>query len=231
MKLFTEKDIYNQNKHFSFRLRNLYLKNKKEFYSIEDFIQHPIYINDRVNHNYHFFSKSFYSKGEEVAKLRELGKPYLKTISNTKLLIQSEQLAKKFHLKNDYNDVCTYLQSVQLNGKMTSYFTSKILINDQLTLNTSLFPSDCQIMNKVFKELIPSGEDNLNNWLRFQTLTKREKEILKLIANDYSTKAISDLLFLSAHSVKTHRRNIYKKLDINKTSQLVRIAIAMELLQ
>ena len=72
---------------------------------------------------------------------------------------------------------------------------------------------------------------NLNKWLRFQTLTKREKEILKLIANDFSNNDVSEALFISTHSVKTHRRNIYRKLDIQKTSQLVRIAIAMELLE
>jgi hypothetical protein len=35
MNLFTEKEHNNQNKHFAFRLRNLYLNNKKEFYLIE----------------------------------------------------------------------------------------------------------------------------------------------------------------------------------------------------
>ena len=114
---------------------------------------------------------------------------------------------------------------------MTFYFTNKILINDNLTLNATLFPSDNKLTNKIFKELIPFGEDNLNKWLRFQTLTKREKEILKLIANDFSNNDVSEALFISTHSVKTHRRNIYRKLDIQKTSQLVRIAIAMELLE
>jgi DNA-binding CsgD family transcriptional regulator len=169
--------------------------------------------------------------GEEIENLHSLGNPYLKKISNLTLLKQAENLTKTFHLENDYNGVCNYLQSVSLNGKMTSYFTNKILINEKLTLNSTLFPSDSQVINKIFKELIPSGQNNLNKWLRFQSLTKREKEILKLIAHDLSNKEISDLLFISSHSVKTHRRNIYRKLDIHKTSQLVRIAIAMELLQ
>lgn len=231
MNLFTEREINNQNKHFAFRLRNLYLRDKNEFYLIQDFLPNPTYINDRKNLDYHYFSKSFFSKGKEIEKLYTLGLSYLNTISNKTLLKQALNTSKKFNLRNDYNDVCNYLQSVSLNDKMTPFFSNKILINDELTLNTTLFPSDSQLINKVFKELIPSGQDNLNKWLRFQTLTKREKEILKLIANDYSNKEVSDLLFISSHSVKTHRRNIYKKLDIHKTSQLVRIAIAMELLK
>lgn len=231
MNLFTEKEIIDQNKHFAFRLRNLYLNNESDFYLIQEFLPNPIYINERINLSHHFFSKSFYSKGKEIENLFVLGKPYLQKISNLNLLEQAIKTAAKFHLENDYDAVCNYLQSISLNSKMTFYFTNKILINDELTLNTTLFPSDNQIINKVFKELIPAGQENLNKWLRFQTLTKREKEILRLIANDYSNQAIGDLLFISAHSVKTHRRNIYKKLDIHKTSQLVRIAIAMEILQ
>lgn len=231
MNLFTEREFNNQNQHFAFRLRNLYVKNENEFRLIQDYLPNPIYVNDRVDFSYQFFSKSFFSKGEEIEKLYTLGKPYLLTISNSILLKQAETIANKFHLENDYSDVCNYLQSISLNNKRTSYFTNKILINDKLTLNVTLFPSDSQLISNVFKELIPLGEANLNKWLRFQTLTKREKEILKLIANDYSNKEVSNLLFISSHSAKTHRRNIYKKLDIHKTSQLVRIAIAMELLQ
>jgi DNA-binding CsgD family transcriptional regulator len=231
MNLFTEKEFNNQNQHFSFRLRNLYLKDEKVFQQIQHYLPNPIYIIDRNNDNYQFISTSFFSKGKEIEKMHAFGKPYLKEISNLSLLKQLENKTRVFHLENDYNDVCNYLQCVSLKNKMTSFFTNKIIINDTLTLNTTLFPSESQLISDIFKELIPSGEDNLNKWLKFQTLTKREKGILKLIANDYSNKEVSDLLFISIHSVKTHRKNIYKKLDIHKTSQLVRIAIAMELLK
>lgn len=113
---------------------------------------------------------------------------------------------------------------------MTPYFTNKILINDELTLNISSFPSDNHLLDKVFKELIPSDKESLNNFLRYQTLTKREKQILKLLSNGCSNKDVSDQLLITLHSVKTHRKNIYKKLDVNTTTELVRLAIAMELL-
>lgn len=231
MNLFTEKEFNNQSQHFAFKLRNLYLKSKEEFCQIQDYLQFPIYVNDRQTIKYHYFSNTFFSKGKEIENLYTTGLPYLKKISHPFLLEKSLKKAKTFDLLNDYNSVCNYLQSISLNGRMTSFFTNKILIDDKLTLNTTLFSTDSVFAEKIFKELIPSGEENLNKWLRFQTLTKREKQILKLLANDYSNKEISDLLFLSSHSIKTHRRNIYRKLDIHKTSQLVRIAIAMELLE
>lgn len=57
------------------------------------------------------------------------------------------------------------------------------------------------------------------------SLTKREKEIIKLIADGLSTNEIADCLFISRLTVETHRKNIFTKLGINKTAHLVRYAI------
>lgn len=57
------------------------------------------------------------------------------------------------------------------------------------------------------------------------SLTKRELEITKLIAQGKTTKDISKELFLSPLTVDTHRKNIFSKLGINKVAQLVKYAI------
>jgi DNA-binding CsgD family transcriptional regulator len=56
-------------------------------------------------------------------------------------------------------------------------------------------------------------------------LTTREKEILKLIAEEKSSKEIADLLFISVRTVGHHRASIMKKLNINKIAGLVKYAI------
>lgn len=56
-------------------------------------------------------------------------------------------------------------------------------------------------------------------------LTKREREILQLIAAGHSNPAIAEQLFLSTDTVKTHRKNIMRKLDVNNTAQLVKYAL------
>jgi DNA-binding NarL/FixJ family response regulator len=56
-------------------------------------------------------------------------------------------------------------------------------------------------------------------------LTNREREVLKLIAEGKSNKAVADLLFISVHTVETHRLNIMKKLGLKKTADLVKYAI------
>lgn len=55
-------------------------------------------------------------------------------------------------------------------------------------------------------------------------LTPREVEITKLIAKEYSTRQIADILFISERTVETHRKNILKKTGTNNVVGLVRYA-------
>ncbi len=64
-----------------------------------------------------------------------------------------------------------------------------------------------------------------------QRLTKRELEILGLIANGLTNKQIADQLFLSFRTVNTHRTNIMQKLDIHDTAGLVRHAMSLGLVK
>jgi two-component system response regulator NreC len=58
----------------------------------------------------------------------------------------------------------------------------------------------------------------------WETLTRREREILKLIAEGYKNKEISDYLCISVKTVETHRANLMRKLDLHNTAALVALA-------
>ena len=61
-------------------------------------------------------------------------------------------------------------------------------------------------------------------------LTKREVEVLRLIASEYSNPEIAEKLFISIRTVDTHRRNLIEKLGVKNTAGLVKYAIKNELL-
>ena len=56
-------------------------------------------------------------------------------------------------------------------------------------------------------------------------LSKREKEVLTEIAKGYTNKEIADRLFISVHTVMTHRKNIMHKLKIHSLSGLTIYAL------
>jgi two-component system response regulator NreC len=60
----------------------------------------------------------------------------------------------------------------------------------------------------------------------WDTLTQREREILKLIAEGYKNKEIAEQLFISLKTVEKHRSNLMRKLDLHNTAVLT--AFAME---
>lgn len=59
----------------------------------------------------------------------------------------------------------------------------------------------------------------------FDTLTHREREVLKLIAEGHPNKYISDYFCLSIKTVEKHRSNLMKKLDLHNASMLTSYAI------
>ena len=62
-------------------------------------------------------------------------------------------------------------------------------------------------------------------------LTKREIEILKLIAEELTTTEMSEKLFISPRTVDTHRRNLLQKLGVKNTAGLVKFALQNGLIE
>ena len=62
-------------------------------------------------------------------------------------------------------------------------------------------------------------------------LSTRESEVLHLIAMEYTTDEISDMLFISQNTVKSHRRNLIDKLRVKNTAGLVRRGFELGILK
>jgi len=79
-----------------------------------------------------------------------------------------------------------------------------------------------EIINKQLR-LIPARKSK--NQDEKSDLSEREKTIVKLVALGKTANEIADVLFLSSHTVITHRKNISKKLGIKTVSGLTVYAI------
>jgi DNA-binding NarL/FixJ family response regulator len=88
-----------------------------------------------------------------------------------------------------------------------------------------LYPSAVATLVRDYVERGGRGEE------RFDVLTPRELEVLKLIAEAYTSKQIADALFISIKTVERHRQNILDKLGMRDRVELTRYAIRRGLIQ
>jgi DNA-binding NarL/FixJ family response regulator len=58
-----------------------------------------------------------------------------------------------------------------------------------------------------------------------QIVTRREKEILQMIIDEFTNQEIADKLYLSLRTVENHRNNLLQKLKVKNTAGLVKVAI------
>ncbi len=65
-----------------------------------------------------------------------------------------------------------------------------------------------------------------NHGMKYPTkkISPREKQVLELITREYTMHEIASHLFISTHTVITHRRNLIRKLEVRNTAGLVRRA-------
>ena len=85
----------------------------------------------------------------------------------------------------------------------------------------------------IEKEVYISNTENfiLNSSLLSQLeLSKRELEILDLLAQGYSNQEIAEKLFVSLSTVKTHNQNLFDKLEVKRRTQAVEKAKRLQLI-
>jgi DNA-binding NarL/FixJ family response regulator len=69
------------------------------------------------------------------------------------------------------------------------------------------------------------GKKTLKKKTSWDTLTTREREILKLIAEGYKNKEIADNLCISVKTIEKHRANLMEKLNLHNVQALTTYAI------
>lgn len=76
------------------------------------------------------------------------------------------------------------------------------------------------------QDLLPNSiwlENLISEWTVRYGITKREKEVLLLLARGYNNPHMCEQLEISGNTLKTHLRNIYRKMDVNNRQELLRL--------
>lgn len=181
------------------------------------------------------------------------------TYNDGKALMQSTLLPNADVLMLDLNmpgkdglQVLEEIKAMNLNLHiliLTSYFSKQLAEQCQSAgANGYILKSDSLDMlatiimevlagKAVFPDFSENAEETpndftyLDKFLKKYNLTKREVEVIQMVCKGYNSNEIADKLFLSSFTVQTHRRNIFRKLNIEgNTIALYKFASAHGLL-
>jgi len=151
-------------------------------------------------------------RGDEIIDYPELSGHFL-VIANTEELEKSRMLIR--HILPAEGSV----QFLPLNlGPDPSQASPSLNINDSHTLI-------CYKVNEILNSFVVSQNKETD-----AELTRREIEVLQLLTKGYSNKEIADQLFVSTHTVISHRKNISEKTGIKSASGLTMYAILKKII-
>jgi two-component system response regulator NreC len=121
-----------------------------------------------------------------------------------------------------------------LRGGASGYVLKGADIHDLLTAVRTAHRGDIYLYPSVTKKLVAdylrqsrTGEDRA----KYDGLSEREREILRLIAEGRTNAEIAAALYLSPHTVQSHRDHIMSKLDLHSKGALIKYAIAKGLIE
>ena len=143
-------------------------------------------------------------------------------LSDTRVIIVS------MHSKIDY---ITEAFQAGATGYVAKESASERLVQGLEAVVNGDYFLDASVSHAVVKNLlkIPMKEARIADE-SYGTLTPREQEIMRLLAEGLSTKEVAEKLFISPKTVENHRANIMKKLGLHSTIELIRYSAKLGLI-
>jgi len=137
-------------------------------------------------------------------------------------LLETKVIMLSMHSKIDF---ITDAFKAGASGYITKDATGEKLLECLETVMQGGYYMDMAVSQIVVKNLLMTKEDSarIQN-PAYDTLTPREQEIMRFIAEGLSMKQIADKLFISQKTVENHRASIFSKLNIHSTMELIRYA-------
>ncbi len=217
-------------------------KQKKEKNSIEemgDLFPVGVLINSKQGENLYMNKISEEILGYTAEETREMGEKYVQIIQYDK--IEANRILQQINAFFQRNDETAFLNCFQ---RLTPsykksydwmYISSRLIKDHKEDTATKRLLVACPVnqmgeMNKKVNRVLEENAYMKKNFKRYAALTKREKEILSLVARGYESKEIAKMLFISRYTVEQHRKNLNAKLEPSSYAELIKFALAFDLM-
>ncbi|WP_426671114.1 response regulator transcription factor [Mucilaginibacter sp. McL0603] len=222
-----------------FNLGNKLQQHKLSVEDIGDYIPGNVMVQDLSRMVNTYMNKS----GCEILRhskeeLEELGPDYFNLFFPAKEIAVLKVELTKFIQLNDTSKVYSFFQRVRPNPDVDyKWYLTNSRLYPKLAKDTALKVMHVSVevnqlsyVGKKLNYLCDQDEFVIKNYDKYALLSCREKEIIKLIVGGNHSYTISEMLFISLNTVNNHRKNILNKLKLKSLSELIKFAIAFNLL-
>ncbi|PIB36198.1 hypothetical protein BFP72_12740 [Reichenbachiella sp. 5M10] len=152
--------------------------------------------------------------------LLDINMPELDGLETTKLIRQDHPKVKVLILSM-YNkpEFIRHLIEIGAHGYVLKNTPKKELIEAIQNVHHGIEHFSEEIKDTIMKNLKTKGH------VGEAYLTDRERDIIRLLADGFTTNEIAEKLFISVHTVDTHRKNLLTKLNQKNIASLIRYAV------
>lgn len=138
--------------------------------------------------------------------------------------IRFRQSQLKILIFSSYNTLSTVRKALAKNvaGYLLKDTSQEelLLALDTITLGQQYIGKEVAVKTKEYPKKI--AKDFEDNFVKRAQLTKREKEIMWAIVDGADSQSIAQRLFISLHTVQSHRKNLFKKLGVHSAAELIK---------
>lgn len=205
---------------------------------IGDILPAGLLVNDQFGRNFYMNKKSEDKLRYQREEINLLGEKYASTIipdDNHRKYLQKQY--ELFFERNDLTEIHYLYQKVAPKNKEAEWMLTNSKLwkpNNKDNLAKRIIVVVCvNEMGECARRIGRVLDDNIylrKYFKRFAALTKREKEIVALVAFGHNNPQIAGRLFISRHTVEQHRKNINRKLEFKTFRELIVFAEIFELI-
>lgn len=228
----TEQELISNEQFQLFKMVKLLQKDRTLFAELAGHLPFFVHESQVSSLEYGFYNVEYYENAfsKESKWLQSEGLAFISSISHQGQYQQILRQIDSFRKNKDAHQVCSYFQLLKIEGRYQWIQTHKAFSSDTTYLTIGHRLGEMGKAGRYLQKVLDNAFVDRPGWQMFQSLSKREKEIMRLLVEGLTSKEIAEKLYISKLTADTHRRNIFQKLNIKTYADLFKIAQAFDLL-